>query len=111
MKFYEVLRNLIDDNDLTQKRLADELNITPSTLGGYVQGTREPDFETLKLLAGYFGVTADYLLGLRPGPASTREESELLRVFRSLPNEQKQLFIEQGKTLLRFSAKEAAKSS
>ena len=53
MPFCDTLRNLIDERGLTQKQLAQDLEIPVSTLGGYVQGTSEPDFETLKLLDVY----------------------------------------------------------
>ena len=54
MTFSEKLRALLDERELTQKRLAVDLQIPPSTLGGYVQGTSEPDFNTLKLISQYF---------------------------------------------------------
>ena len=38
MKFSEKLRLLIDEFDITQKQFANDLNIAPSTIGGYVQG-------------------------------------------------------------------------
>lgn len=48
MNFSEKLRLLIDEENITQKQFANDLNIAPSTIGGYVQGISEPDFETLK---------------------------------------------------------------
>ena len=48
MKFGTVLRKLIEEHGITQKSLAAKLNLAPSTLGSYVQNTREPDFELLK---------------------------------------------------------------
>ena len=45
MAFSEILRTLIDERDLTQKQLAQDLHIPVSTLGGYVQGTSEPDVQ------------------------------------------------------------------
>ena len=47
MSFGENLRSLIEERDMTQKELAIQLNIAPSTMGSYVQNTREPDFATL----------------------------------------------------------------
>lgn len=44
MSFGENLRTLIEERDMTQKELAAKLNIAPSTMGSYVQNTREPDF-------------------------------------------------------------------
>ena len=51
MNFSEKLRLLIDEENITQKQFANDLNIAPSTIGGYVQGISEPDFETLKSIA------------------------------------------------------------
>ena len=111
MTFSEKLRMLIDERELTQKKLAAELHIPASTLGGYVQGTSEPDFDTLKLLAHYFNVSADYLLGIQGGPVNSVLESELLRVFRTLSGEQQEIFLEQGKAFVRYNMKEAKSSS
>ena len=54
MKFGDILRELLEENELTQKQLAQDLNIAPSTLGNYIRNIREPDFETLKIFATYF---------------------------------------------------------
>lgn len=53
MNFGDRLRILIDERGITQKELASQLNIAPSTVSSYVQNTREPDFATLKSLAIY----------------------------------------------------------
>lgn len=111
MPFCDTLRTLIDERGLTQKQLAQDLEISVSTLGGYVQGTSEPDFETLKLFASYFNVSADYLLNLKIGNAQSHLENELLRIFRSLSTEQQELYLEQGKAFIRINAKDDVKSS
>jgi len=99
--FHEILKELISERGLTQKQLAKELRIPVSTLGGYVQGTSEPDFEMLKALAGYFSVTTDYLLGMNaPDTASFREDT-LLRIFRELSPGEQAVYIEQGRAFLR----------
>lgn len=101
MKFSNKLRNLIEERNLTQKKVANDLNIAPSTMGGYVQGSSEPDFETLKRIAEYFNVSADYLLSMKSINCSSSSEDELIRFFRSLTNEQQRIFIEQGKVFIR----------
>ena len=63
MEFHERLRYLIDCEEMKIKDLAAKLHLAPSTLGNYVQGTREPDYDTLRRIADYFGVSIDYLLG------------------------------------------------
>ena len=114
MKFGEILRTLIEERGITQKELAQQLNIAPSTMGSYVQGAREPDFETLRQLARCFGVTTDYLLDYHSGRAASFQEAELLRIFRALTPEQKQICIEQCRVFVKMNEMgkaETAKSS
>lgn len=105
MKFGEILRNLLDERDITQRKLAADLNIAPSTLGNYIRSIREPDFETLKLFASYFDVSTDYLLGYRHTrlPIACINEDELLRIYRSLSREQQLFYLEEGKLLIRMN--------
>lgn len=107
MKFGDVLRNLINDKDITQRQLAADLNIAPSTLGNYIQDSREPDFQTLKDIAKYFNVTVDYLIDNRAPYTHNRSEEELLRIYRSLSSAQQELYLEQGKAFIRVNAKSA----
>ncbi|MCI9449648.1 MAG: helix-turn-helix transcriptional regulator [Clostridiales bacterium] len=111
MKFGDILRSLINDRNITQKQLASDLNIAPSTLGNYIQDSREPDFQTLKDIANYFNVTVDYLIDNRSPYTQSRNEEEILRIYRSLSPEQQDLYLEQGKAFLKINAKESAKSS
>lgn len=113
MNFSYKLRSLIEERNLTQKQVANDLNIAPSTMGGYVQGISEPDFATLKRLATYFEVTTDYLLNMHTNKTNNFLEDELLRVFRSMTSEQQSLYIEQGKVFVRANniRKEKTKSS
>jgi len=110
MTFSDILRLLIEERGLTQKQLAKDLHIAVSTLGGYVQGTSEPDFDTLKRLAEYFEVSADYLLDFRTGKAKSHSEDDLLRVFRALSPAQQEIYLEQGKVFLKHSARNADKA-
>ena len=109
MNFGDILRELIDELDTTQKQVANDLSIAPSTIVGYVQNTSEPDFSTLRLLARYFNVTIDYLLDFRTGKTATHQEDEILHVFRSLTEQQKELYLEQGKVFLRINKRDLKK--
>lgn len=62
-KFQNILKSLRAAKGLTQDELSKQLNISRSTIGMYEKGAREPDFETLELIADYFNVDTDYLLG------------------------------------------------
>ena len=102
MKFGTVLRKLIEEHGITQKSLAAKLNLAPSTLGSYVQNTREPDFELLKKIASYFQVTTDYLLDYRSDAGKSAQEDELLQVFRLLTPKQQAINLAQEKALNRL---------
>ena len=43
--------------------LAKKINMTQQRISANEKGKREPDLETLKMLANFFGITTDYLLG------------------------------------------------
>lgn len=62
------LRELREDNDLTQKALADFLHIRQNTYSQYETGTRQLPLEALIQLAQYFRTSTDYLLGLTDEP-------------------------------------------
>ena len=70
MEFNERLRYLIDCEEIKIKDLAPKLCLSASTLSNYTQGIREPDYDTLRRIADYFGVSIDYLLrGTQTVPA------------------------------------------
>lgn len=64
---------------LTQKQLADLLDISASTVAMYETGRREPDTQTLNKFAELFGVSVDYLLG-REKTDMERLEENLARI-------------------------------
>ena len=110
MVFSERMRMLIEERNITQKQLASDLAIPGSTLGGYVQGTSEPDFQMLIMIADYFHVTTDYLLGHFGDQTENDREDDLLRVFRCLTPVQQETYLEQGKAIIKVNMKEPAKS-
>ena len=61
--FNGVLKSLRTAKGLTQIELSKMLKISRSTIGMYESGAREPDFKTLELIADYFNVDTDYLIG------------------------------------------------
>lgn len=111
MQFGDVLRELLEEKEMSQKQLADELNLLAPTLGRYIRNEREPDIETIKTIAKYFNVSTDYLLDFHTGKTHSHMEDELLRVFRSMTLEQQDIFVEQGKAIERINKKEKTKSS
>ena len=61
--FQTVLKELRKSKGLTQDELAKIFKISRSTIGMYENGSREPDYETLELIADFFNVDIDFLLG------------------------------------------------
>ena len=100
MEFHERLRYLIDCEEMKIKDLAAKLHLAPSTLGNYVQGTREPDYDTLRRIADYFGVSIDYLLG-HETPA-VDDERQLLTCYRSFTPSQKRFLLDQAALIKRY---------
>lgn len=47
---------------IRQKELANELNISTSSIGMYERNERQPSFEILERMSIFFGVSIDYLL-------------------------------------------------
>lgn len=63
MALGELLVQLRTEKNIYQKELADYLNVSIGTISNYENGVHSPDLETLCLLADYFEVSTDYLLG------------------------------------------------
>ena len=62
--FAERLKDLRKEKTLSQADLAKELGVSQRSISSWETGFRQPDFETLEILAKYFGVSTDYLLGI-----------------------------------------------
>lgn len=61
---------------LSQAQLAQQLQISPSAMGMYEQGRREPSLQLVGQMARILGVSTDYLITgtPRPGDAPTVEQ-------------------------------------
>lgn len=64
MEFKDILKELRLEKSLTQEELAKELNFSMSVVNKWENGKKNPSVDSLKILAKYFGVTIDYLLGI-----------------------------------------------
>ena len=57
------LKELRKARKISQLKLAMDLNMNQNTVSRYENMEREADYKTLILIADYFNVTLDYLLG------------------------------------------------
>lgn len=96
----ELIAELRQDKGVTQKELAQLLCVSPGTVSNYENGVHLPDVEKLSVLADYFHVTTDYLLGrtvtsmsvdvLQQPVTDDKTVSDLLNVFLHLPRDRQQ---------------------
>lgn len=104
MRFSDVLRGLAESRNLTQKQIAADIGVPASTIGGYFQGTSEPDLEMVKRLARYFNCSVDFLTGNKTAQAESFREDILIHIFRTMSETQQELYLELGKTVAKFES-------
>ena len=64
-QFPQRLKELREEKGLSIKTLAKELGVSDIAIGRWEKGLRTPNIDSLILVANYFNVSADYLLGLK----------------------------------------------
>ncbi len=62
--FAERLRELRIEKGLSMKQLAKEINATDAAISNWENNINEPKITYLKVIASYFKVSTDYLVGL-----------------------------------------------
>lgn len=103
--FGETIQELLNLRGLSQKQFAAMLKIPYTTVNGYVNNKREPDYKTLLDIAELLNVSADYLLGNSPQEEpQTAAEIALLSSFRELSAEQRELIEVQMETMKKQNA-------
>lgn len=64
MAFYSRIRDLREDEDLTQEQLVNDLNMHKTTYTNYEQGKHSVPLDFAARLAAFYGVSLDYIAGL-----------------------------------------------
>ncbi|MGN0525858.1 MAG: helix-turn-helix domain-containing protein [Acutalibacteraceae bacterium] len=64
MAYYKRIKDLREDNDKTQKEVADYLGMKQPQYYRYETGVRDIPSDVLIALSKYYNVTTDYILGL-----------------------------------------------
>ena len=65
LKIGEKIKELRKEQDVTQEKLADYLNISYQAVSKWENGLALPDLSLIPALSNFFGVTSDYLLGIK----------------------------------------------
>lgn len=64
MGYYRRIRDLREDNDLTQQQVADFLSMKQPQYNRYERGLRNIPSDVLISLAKFYSTSTDYILGL-----------------------------------------------
>ena len=64
MQYIKRIRDLREDNNLTQQQIADILGTSQTMYARYERGANELPIHQLLTLCAYYRVSADYILGL-----------------------------------------------
>ena len=74
------IRDLREDNDITQKAVAEYLSIRQNTYSQYENGLRQIPIELLIKLSFYYDISVDYILELTdiktPYPRKTKRKAD-----------------------------------
>ncbi|MDR0293064.1 MAG: helix-turn-helix domain-containing protein [Oscillospiraceae bacterium] len=83
---HQRIRALREQRDLLQTEVSKYLNVTREAYSMYETGKRQMNYETLCLLADFFEVSTDYLLGRVEAVPSylSGEERFLIEQYRAL---------------------------
>lgn len=57
------LKELMKEEKLNQVKLADKIGVKQNTISAWLLGKKEPSITSLWLLADYFNVDIDYIVG------------------------------------------------
>lgn len=75
------IKELRKKSGLTQAELAEKLEISPSAVGMYEQGRREPDNKTLSRICRILDASGDYVLDLNEAYQSHSQNADIYHVI------------------------------
>ena len=107
--FSKNLVKLRKQANLTQYELAERLSFSRGQVANYEQGKREPDYEILGIIADFFDVSIDELLGREPKQHDPSDDFDAFmfedkEAFDALPDDVKQELIKEINDKIEFLA-------
>ncbi|WP_433595159.1 helix-turn-helix domain-containing protein [Lysinibacillus xylanilyticus] len=70
------IKYLREKDKISQIEFAKKIGVSNAVLSRYESGDRKPDYDTLQLIADFFEVSIDYLLGRTDTPSLTPEDQD-----------------------------------
>ena len=106
--FIEVLNELLEEHELNRKQFSEKSGIPYTTVIGWTKLNRLPDYTALIKIADFFNCSIDYLVGRQDDFGSiyssvevSHTEQTLLKNFRKLNSENRELIIKLTKNLIK----------
>lgn len=96
------LAEIRKEHKISQSELAKQIGYSQNMISQWENGTRDPNTETLKILANYFGVSVDYLIGRDKNTPEhlSKIDKEIIDIYGQLPEDKRKQAIEFAKFLL-----------
>ena len=84
--FAEKLKKMRKEKGISQKDLAENLNMSPSTIANSETGARVPDLNRLKDIADFFNISVDYLVSNKENNESNISNNvKYIKEFEMIP--------------------------
>ena len=64
MPFQEILRQLLEEKNLSQQKLADILGVNQTTVSQWLKGNKKPGYDSILLIYEKFGIPPNDLFGI-----------------------------------------------
>lgn len=64
MPYIEVIKQLMEENALSQQKLADILGVNQTTVGQWLLGKKKPGYDSILLLYEKFNIEPNVLFGV-----------------------------------------------
>lgn len=65
VEFKEILKEFLEENNLTQVAFAKKIGVKQSQVSEWLKGKAKPGYDLLKNIAIAFDISADYFLGIK----------------------------------------------
>ncbi len=68
MEFKDILRELLDEYELTQTAFANIIGVKQSQISEWLKGKAKPGYDNIKAILLNFDISAEFLLGINDNP-------------------------------------------
>ncbi|MCM1546253.1 MAG: helix-turn-helix domain-containing protein [Clostridiales bacterium] len=91
MKFSEFFQELLNEFNISQAQLSRQTGIPKTTISGWLNAGRLPDYNSMRILCKFFNISGDEILqlGITDGSKIAYEEFQLIENYKKASEEVK----------------------